>query len=52
MGIAFVCFTPVQQTFFAHDKFVYARMIPVYLADMDKLRERDNDIYADILSGN
>ena len=27
-------------------------MIPVYLADMDKLCERDNDIYAEFLSGN
>ena len=27
-------------------------MIPVYLADMDKLRQRDNDIYAEFLSGN
>ena len=27
-------------------------MIPVYLADMDKLRERDNDIHAEFLSGN
>ena len=27
-------------------------MIPVYLADMDKLRERDNNIYAKFLSGN
>ena len=27
-------------------------MIPVYLADMDKGRERDNDIYVEFLSGN
>ena len=27
-------------------------MLPVYLADMDKRRERDNDIYAEFLSGN
>ena len=27
-------------------------MIPVYLAGMDKLRERDNDIYAEFLFGN
>ena len=37
---------------FAHDKLVYAQMIPVYLADMDKWRERDNDIHAEFLSGN
>ena len=37
---------------FTHDKLVYARMIPVYLADMDKLRERNNDIYAEFLSDN
>ena len=31
---------------FSHDKLVYARMMPVFLADMNKLRERDNDIHA------
>ena len=38
--------------FFAMDKLVYARMIPLYLADMELLRESDKDIYEEFLQGN
>ena len=31
---------------------MYARLVLVYLADMDKLRERDNDIHTEFLSSN
>lgn len=38
--------------FFAHDKLVYSRMIPLYLADMAALREAEKDIYQEFLEGN
>ena len=38
--------------FFAHDHLNYARMIPLYLAEMDSLPTTDPDIYAEFLSGN
>ena len=38
--------------FFAHDKLVYARMIPLYLADMESLKLSDPDVYREFLDGN
>ena len=38
--------------FFAHDKLNYARMIPLYLADMESLKITDPDIYQELLQGN
>lgn len=38
--------------FFAHDRLNYARMVPLYLAEMDSLPETDPDVYAEFLSGN
>lgn len=38
--------------FFAHDKLVYAWMIPLYVADMESLKESDTDIYQEFLHGN
>jgi hypothetical protein len=38
--------------FFAHDKLNYARMIPVYLADMKELKTSDPAIYEELLTGN
>ena len=38
--------------YFAHDMFNYARMIPVYLAEMAKLKEKDPKIYEEFQQGN
>ena len=38
--------------FFALDKLVYARMIPVYLADMETLKDIDTEAYQEFLQGN
>ena len=38
--------------FFAHDKINYARMIPVYLAEMSSLNEADPEIYEEFIQGN
>ena len=38
--------------YFAHDMFNYARMIPVYLAEMAKLKETDPEIYEEFQQGN
>ena len=38
--------------FFAHDKLNYARLIPVYVADMKSLPDSDPDIYREFISGN
>ena len=38
--------------FFAHNMLNYARMIPVYLAEMQMLFESDPEIYADFEQGN
>ena len=38
--------------FFAHDRLNYARMVPMYLAEMDSLPATDPDVYAEFLSGN
>ena len=38
--------------YFAHDMFNYARMIPVYLAEMAKLKEKDPKIYEEFQRGN
>ena len=38
--------------FFAHDKLNYARLIPVYVADMKSLSDSDPDIYKEFISGN
>ena len=38
--------------FFAHDRLNYARMIPLYLAEMQRLPESDPEIYDEFLSGN
>ena len=38
--------------FFAHDRLNYARMIPLYLAEMKSLETSDPDIYAELQQGN
>ena len=38
--------------FFAHDLLNYARMIPLYLAEMEKLPDSDPEIYQEFLDGN
>ena len=38
--------------FFAHDRINYARMIPVYLAEMSSLNEADPEIYEEFIQGN
>lgn len=38
--------------FFAHDRLHYARMIPLYLAEMQKLPESDPEIYEEFQKGN
>ena len=38
--------------FFAHDRFNYARMIPVYLAEMKSFKEPDDSICDEFLQGN
>ena len=38
--------------FFAHDRLNYARMIPLYLAEMQKLPKSDPEIYQEFLNGN
>ena len=38
--------------FFAHDRLNYARMIPVYLADMKALPQSDPDIYIELVDEN
>lgn len=38
--------------YFAHDKLNYARMIPVYLADMEIVSETDPDIWTEFETGN
>ena len=38
--------------FFAHDKLNYARMMPLYLAEMDSLKTTDPDILQEFLQGN
>ena len=38
--------------FFAHDKLNYARLIPLYLAEMHSLKDTDPHIYAEFEKGN
>ena len=38
--------------FFAHDRLNYARMIPLYLAEMEKLPDSDPEIYQEFLDAN
>jgi len=38
--------------FFAHDRYNYARMIPLYLAEMASLSESDPEIYEEFQQGN
>lgn len=38
--------------FFAHDRLNYARMIPVYLAEMQMLHETDPEIFEEFQQGN
>lgn len=38
--------------FFAHDMLNYAHMIPIYLAEMDALKESDPDVAKEFLQGN
>lgn len=38
--------------FFAHDRINYARMIPLYLAEMQALQQSDPEIYREFLEGN
>ena len=37
---------------FAHDMLNYARMMPVYLSDMEKLKDSEATIHAKFLQGN
>ena len=37
--------------FFAHDKLNYARLMPLYLAEMETLKENDPDIYSEFERG-
>ena len=37
---------------FAHDKLVYARMMPLYLADMQALKMSDTEVYEEFQRGN
>ena len=41
-----------RKYFFAHDRLNYARMIPLYLAEMQVLPESDPEIYGEFLDGN
>ena len=38
--------------FFAHDRQNYTRMVPLYLAQMEKLETNDPDIYTEFMAGN
>ena len=38
--------------FFAHSRLNYARMMPLYLAEIDSRPKTDPDVYAEFLSGN
>ena len=38
--------------YFAHDRLNYARMIPLYLAEMKALPLNDPDVYREFLDGN
>lgn len=38
--------------FFVHDKINYARMIPIYLADMASLEKSDPEVYKEFTNGN
>ena len=38
--------------FFAHDRLNYARMMPLYLAEMSSLPTTDPDVHAEFVSGN
>ena len=38
--------------FFAFDKYVYARLIPLYIADMQQVKVKDPDIYQEFMNGN
>ena len=38
--------------FFAHDKQNYARLLPIYLADMKALERSDPDIWTEFMNGN
>ena len=38
--------------FFAHDKQKYARLVPLYLAEMNALKTTDPDIYQELMDGN
>ena len=38
--------------FFALDKYVYARLVPIYIADMQQLQISNPDIYSQFMSGN
>ena len=38
--------------FFAHDCLDYARLVPLYLAQMEKIEDDDPDIYNEFMQGN
>ena len=38
--------------FFAFDKYVYARLIPLYIADMQQVKVNDPDFYQEFMNGN
>ena len=40
------------KNFFAHDMFNFARMIPVYLAEMEIVKGTDPEIYQGFQNGN
>ena len=37
--------------FFSHDKENYARLMLLYISDMEKLKVQDNDIYEEFIEG-
>ena len=42
---------PFTKYFFAHDRLNYAKMIPLYIAEMEVLPKADPEVYEKFLSG-
>lgn len=38
--------------FFVHDRINYARMVPLYLAQMERLESSDRDVHEEFMKGN
>ena len=52
MSIASLCFSGICQVLFALDKLDYARMIPIYLAEMSQLDRTYPEILSEFSYGN